>query len=306
MEQKLVGGKSMDKISIILPVYNGEKYLAECLDSLIEQSYNNFEVLMVDDCSTDSSASILRRYELKDARFKYLRNSKNMGLSFSRNKGIESSAGSFLFFIDADDTLSTNCLKLLYDSLKSNNADISMCCYVTQENEFTNVETQIGEIVFNKNELINELSKCVRIQNFAWGKLYKKALFNAIRFPVGRYYEDICTTIQVFNNANRGVFMQNALYFYRQNPSSISKTLNLKKINDFFLSIKEKGLFIQKYYPQELKYMSQSFFELFYLIKKIKVSRKQVKEFKETKAIYKRAVKSSSFKQKIKYLIAVI
>ena len=258
----------MDKVSIILPVYNGEKFLVECLDSISNQSFSNYEVIMIDDCSSDSSSSILKRYAEKDSRFKFYRNEANGGLSYSRNVGVSLSTGQYFFFLDADDVLDPQCLKRLTDVLIQNGADISICGYEMFEDEIIKNSIFSEQTVLTNFELIEELAICSKIQNFAWGKLYKKELFNQISFPNGRYYEDICTTPRVFGKATRAVFIEDKLYYYRQNPSSISKTLNSKKINDYFLSMEEKGKYLLNNYRGTLKYMSQSFFDLFMLAKK--------------------------------------
>lgn len=296
----------MDKISIVVPVFNGERFLYECLDSIYNQSFKNFEVLLVDDCSTDSSPDILKGYTIRDNRFIYLKNEENKGLSYSRNKGIECSTGEFLFFIDADDILDERCLQMLYDALISSGSDISICAYKMFESKIENNLLNSISLILEHNELMLELAKCSKIQNFAWGKLYKKELFDGVLFPVGRFFEDICTIPYVFDRAKKAVFIESELYFYRQNPVSISKTINKRKMNDFFKSMEEKALFISVKYPKIFKYMSQSFFELFYLRKENKFKKREIENYNITKQLYKKAVKRAPFKQKIKYLLATI
>ena len=110
----------MDKISIILPVYNCEHFIVECLESIKDQTIKNFEVIIIDDCSTDSSPDILQKYAKDDDRFIYCRNKTNLQISACRNLGIKKSTGDYLFFVDSDDILDSRCLESLYIPLKEN------------------------------------------------------------------------------------------------------------------------------------------------------------------------------------------
>ena len=296
----------MDKISIILPVYNGEEYLQNCLESIKKQSFFNFEVIMVDDFSTDSSADILKQFEKEDVRFRYFRNKLNQGLSFSRNFGMNKCVGDYLFFMDADDLLHPQCLEKLYNALLESDADISICQFEMFDCEANYSSLKSELIVFQNRELMKEISLCERIHNFAWGKLYKRFLFDGIEFPYGRFFEDICTIPRVFSRARKGAFTLDILYYYRQNPTSITKIMTAKKMNDYFLSMEEKGNYILEYYKDILKYMSQSFFELFMLFKKQKIKKSAISNYRSAKHLYKLAVKKSGLKQKIKYMLAVL
>ena len=296
----------MNKISIILPVYNGEEYLLNCLDSIKKQSFSDFEVIMIDDCSTDSSSNIMKQFESADVRFKYFRNDSNQGLSFSRNLGMSKCSGDYLFFIDSDDLLNHQCIEKLYTALLNSNSDISICGFEMFSDKVNYSLFKNEFVILQNKELIREISLCERIHNFAWGKLYKKSLFDGIEFPYGRFFEDICTIPCVFGRANKGVFISDALYYYRQNANSITKTLNNKKIKDYFLSMEEKGNYILANYKDILKYMSQSFFELFMLFKEIKEKKNDIPNYRNVKHLYKLAVKKADLKQKMKYILAVL
>jgi glycosyltransferase involved in cell wall biosynthesis len=296
----------MDKISIIMPVYNGELFIKDCLISIKNQSFTNFEVIMINDFSNDNTEQILNDFERSDSRFKLYNNNNNKGLSKSRNLGLDLAKGDFIFFIDADDIIDENCLKKLYELLKNNNADVAISAFKQFRTNVIKSEQTDDIETFDNKTIMRELAICDKIQNFAWGKLFKKELFKGIRFPDGRVYEDICTIPMVLNNGSKIIFTSEELYFYRQNDNSISKTLNLKKIQDFFLSMEEKGLFYLSEYPDLLSYMCQSFFELFFLLKKNKIDRKQIKNYHALKKIYKKSVKGAPLIQKIKYVLAVL
>lgn len=296
----------MDKISIVLPVYNGDKYLEECLNSIQNQSYKNFEVLMIDDFSNDSSAEILQKYEQRDPRFIYKRNLKNEGLSVSRNNGIQYSNGDLLFFVDADDVLDENCLNELFVLLKKYDADVSICGFEMFVDIICPHTKSSCALVYSNDELMREVTLCDKIQNFAWGKLFKKDIFDGVIFPPRRYYEDVNTIPLVLSRAKICVFLEAPLYFYRQNPDSISKKMNSKKICDFFMSTKEKSELILSNYPHLLKNMRNSFFNLFMLRKNNKVNKTEIKEYESLKKIYKLSIKGAPIKDKLKYLIATL
>lgn len=235
----------MDKISIILPVYNAELFLTECLKSIRNQDFKNFEVIMINDCSTDGSSKILEYFASNDERFKlYNNNNNNNGLSKTRNRGISEASGDFIFFVDADDIIDKYCLSKLYKLLVDNDADISISGFQIFEHDIRTSEFDEETNVFDNNSIMKELAICDQIQNFAWGKLYKKDLFNDVQFPIGRVYEDVNTIPLVFSKTQKTVFTNDKLYFYRQNKNSISKTLNLQKVRDFFFRWKRKGDYI--------------------------------------------------------------
>lgn len=296
----------MDKISIILPVYNCESFIVECLESIKNQTIDNFEVVLIDDCSTDNTSEILKRYSSDDSRFLYNRNETNLKISASRNKGISLASGDYLFFIDSDDVIDISCLEKLYKALKNNEADVSICGFEMFTDTYKKDADFKDQIILNNDELMKEIARCESIQNFAWGKLFKKELFNGVVFPEGRVYEDVYVIPYVLSKTNKAVFLEEKLYFYRQNPTSISKTLSLSKIQDFFLSMEQKGKLILEQYTKSAYLMSQSFFDLFYLLKEYKVQKEMIPNYKTTKMLYKRIVSKASLKQKIKYLIAVM
>ena len=295
----------MDKISIVVPVYNCEKFIGECLDSIKQQTISNFEVVLIDDCSTDKTPDILKAFAKEDSRFVYIKNETNLQISACRNKGISSAKGDYVFFVDADDVLEINCLEKLYAALKENDADVSICGFEMFENEIAK-STSADIKIFSNSELMKEIAICDKIQNFAWGKLFKKNLFDGVVFPEGRIYEDVYVIPLVLSKANKMVFLEEKLYFYRQNTSSLSKTLNLKKIQDFFFSMEQKAnLYIEKY-PDYLYYLSQSFFDLFYLLKEHKIKKAKIENYRNAKCVYRKMVAKAPFKQKLKYLVAVI
>lgn len=216
----------MPQISVIVPVYNVEQYLSRCLDSIINQTYRNFEVILVDDGSPDKCPEICDYYALQDNRIKVI-HKENGGLADARNVGLKASSGEFITFIDSDDFVSLCYLEVLLDGITRYNADISI-------GTFRRFESEI-EI---KNFLINDdwktLSKIEAFQNYtsfntseampfisSWNKLYKSVLFADIEYPKGFYYEDAYTSYKLLDKAKTIVVTSNQLYFYFINPKSI-------------------------------------------------------------------------------------
>ena len=215
-----------DKISIIVPVYNVEKYLDECIQSIINQTYKNIEIIIINDGSTDNSLSILRKYESIDKRIIVI-NQENKGLSASRNIGIKKSTGKYISLIDSDDVIHPRMVELLYKEIKKNNCDISICMFQEFTDNFIEKNNRYNIRVLNQDNFLKELLKEKKFGSHACNKLYKKSLFNNVEYVVGRKYEDIGTTYKLGLKSNLICYIDIELYGYRIRESSI--TCNLKK-----------------------------------------------------------------------------
>ena len=218
-------------ISVIIPVYNVEKFLRYSLESVINQSYKNLEIIIVNDGSTDESKNICKEYEEKDKRVKLI-NQKNQGLSAARNAGLNIATGKYVGFIDSDDIISLKFYEGLYKLLKETNSDISECASVqiSDENLF-NGKTKFDDIdnmdfittdsLGALNRINNEDTYIIGKSVVVWNKLYKMELFKDIRFPVGKRYEDDLTTYKLFNKIHKLVSTEKVLYNYVQRKNSI-------------------------------------------------------------------------------------
>lgn len=250
------------KISVIVPVYNVEKFLPECLDSLKKQTLRELEFICVNDGSPDGSLEILNRYAAEDERFLVV-SQENGGLSAARNTGLKYAKGEYVYFIDSDDLIAPDHLENMYDSAKKENADI-----VINENfvPFVDSIPAIFEIsvIFPDGvyevtpEYILERHKNVTV----WTKLYKKSLIldNNISFPVGLIYEDEYFYFATMPYAKKVVQCNTGMYYYRQSGGSIvAKAKNQKRCYDIFkifeliYNFYEKNGFVGKFYlPYEL------------------------------------------------------
>lgn len=224
--------RSGELISVIVPVYNVADYLEQCLDSILNQTYKEFEVILVDDGSTDTSYSICDEYVKRDSRFHLFRQ-ENKGLSAARNAGLELCKGGYVTFVDSDDFVSPEYLQGMIENLKQADADIAICEHYRLEN---------GTFYFQKHdlndrEIISSRDAFKRIHQVnyavAWGKLFKSSLFRYVRFPVGRVYEDSFTLPKLYMFCEKIVVLPDELYCYRQRSTSIiNSQYSFEKIAD--------------------------------------------------------------------------
>ena len=190
----------MDKISIIVPFYNVEKYAPKCIESIINQTYTNLEIILVDDGSPDTCGKICDDYALKDGRIKVI-HKKNAGLSDARNVGIKEATGKYIGFVDGDDYIEKDMYKYLYNLIKENNADISICGVeeVYEDGSIQDEKAKESIEILSKEDAIKELLLDKKVRSHAWDKLYKRELFENIEYPYGRKMEDIATTYKLFD-----------------------------------------------------------------------------------------------------------
>jgi len=264
----------MDKISIIVPVYNVEKFLRECLDSIINQTYKNIEVICVDDGSTDDSGIICDEYAMKYSNIKVI-HKINGGLSDARNVGIKVSTGEYLAFVDSDDVIYLDFIKILYTMCVNNNCDIAECDYQMFEDEkiFDYSEENFNQYICSSKEMQERLYCENSVRTITtWNKLYKRFLFDDIEFPVGKIHEDQYVIYKILYNANNIAVTDSKMYFYRFNPDSITKrkfSINRYDIIgafeerlDFYKKNNENNLYyacdiLYQYVLQSLYYQTQ-------------------------------------------------
>ncbi len=215
-------------ISIIIPVHNVENLIPVCLTSIINQTYLNLEIIVIDDGSTDSSYEICQQFAMKDSRI-HLIHQENQGVSCARNAGLDIANGEYISFVDSDDYIHPQMIEILYQTLIENNADISMCNYtdVFEGNVPTVLELPKSKEIENMSgyEGIGKLLHRYYVPYVVpWNKLYKRTLFSNIRFPVGLTHEDEYVMQEIFLHAKKISYLKNPLYFYLQRNSSITHT----------------------------------------------------------------------------------
>lgn len=208
-------------VSIIIPVYKVEKYLVECIESILNQTYKDFELLLIDDGSPDCCPQICENFAKKDPRIIVI-HKKNGGLSDARNSGLDIAKGNYIMFVDSDDFISTNALEILINVAKKHTADIVQA-------EATRDISKLGVVIespintFDSGEYaFTDYLVKHSIKDMAWAKLYRRNLFDGIRYPVGQYNEDTLTTYKLLLAAKKVVCISSPIYFYRINNNGIT------------------------------------------------------------------------------------
>lgn len=213
-------------ISVIIPVYNVADYLKICIDSVLKQSYNNLEIILVDDGSTDISGNICDDYALKDNRIVVI-HKENGGLSDARNAGMQIATGEYIAFVDSDDFIHKDMYRTLKELLEQYDADLAIANWVgfTNGQEDKIKDRRTGKILTLKNqELLQFLihgKSSYKISYSVWDRLYKRELIQDFCFPKGKCYEDVLWSAQIFHKAVKGVYIDKSLYYYRRREDSI-------------------------------------------------------------------------------------
>jgi len=237
----------MPLVSVIVPVYNGEKYLRECLDSLFAQTLTDIEIIVVDDGSTDNSAEISHEYELRNpARFKYFYQ-ENSGQSSARNTGLNHVSGKYIAFCDADDAYSPKALEIL--SAQMGSCDIAMANISYRKSPSKKWNESPRFMLLDSNTAIERTLYQHPIFNTSpCSKLFKAELFENCRFENGLFYEDLDLMPRILADCNMIAITSGSLYFYRRNPSSFINTWHTKRL-DAITASERVYEFIQANYP---------------------------------------------------------
>lgn len=247
----------MDLVSIVIPVYNVEKYLRQCLESIVCQTYKNLQIILVDDGSTDASNKICDEYALKDSRIQVIHKS-NGGLSDARNRGIDKAVGKYITFVDSDDFIKLDMVEYLLRLLTKHHSDISVCQpqYVSEDGLLLKRRAAEikGHVVAGAPNCIHDFLSNEGIGTVAWGKMYKMAMFQNIRYPEGRYHEDVFTTYKLVAEANSIAVGEEAKYMYRIRPSSIMQSSFSPKHLDAVIGKEEMAIFIKENFPESAIY----------------------------------------------------
>lgn len=288
--------KDMKKITVIIPVYNVERYLSQCLNSVIKQTYTNFEIIAINDGSTDGSLNILNQYKMKYRNI-YIINQENQGQSIARNKGIERATGDYIYFLDADDYIATNTFQILIETFEEYNVDLIK---FSAEIVIDGIDIQVNKNRYNFDQYFNE-NKIYRKDEFldlniksfsASPVLYivKREILqsNKIRYKAGIIHEDDLFTSEVLLNTNKAVYISENFYKRRLRKNSVmteedifhrkksfkSKciiAIELRNLLQNYVNYKERE-FIQDRINKTIRYLARNYSEIdyFYKIKTIK------------------------------------
>lgn len=210
-------------ITVIIPVYKVENYIDKCMESVLSQSYENLEIILVDDGSPDNCGKICEEYAVKDSRIRVL-HKMNGGLSSARNAALDVMTGKWVVCIDSDDYVHRDYVKKLYEAAVRNHADIAVCSHYQEKGNNLSITEKIfdEEVCYGRMEALHKLVEDDDIKNYAWGKIYRAELFEGVRYPDGRNYEDIATTYYLFDKSEKIVKTPDYLYYYIIRDDSIS------------------------------------------------------------------------------------
>ena len=244
-------------ISIIVPVYDVEKYVSDCLDSILNQTYKDIEVIVIDDGSTDQSGAICDTYKKKDSRIKVF-HQENKGLSAAKNAGIENASGKYLMFIDSDDSITADMCEKLMNAASNNDGDMVLCnvLYVNEENqpisEVPDSYKKLNDCTMTGREFIKSLCDNYNVAFvISCNKLYKNEILRDFRCIEGLFEEDEAGIQHIANKCKKITFISDFCYLYRQrNGSIMNKQHNLKKL-DNTLGLLDRLEFIKKHNYEE-------------------------------------------------------
>lgn len=228
-------------VSVIVPVYNGEKYLRECIDSICNQSYTDLEIIIINDGSNDNTSKIAKQIESKDNRVIYVEH-ENKGVSYSRNKGLDLATGEYIVFVDCDDTIEKGYIELLFNQISKNNLDIVSCGY-TDISIYGTIKLNdfyIGNSMLNKDEFINNIFKGVG--GTLWGKIFKTEIINKNKIRLNNNIfmcEDMLFVLQYSMQSKSFGAIEQSLYNYnRKNENSISSKINFEYFDNLIKVMK--------------------------------------------------------------------
>lgn len=250
-------------VSVIVPVYNVERYLDECLNSICQQTYENLEIIVVEDCSTDNSLTTLIRY-LEDSRVKLIQHEKNSGLSAARNTGIDAAKGDYIMFVDSDDLVHLSLIELCVKYAIVNDADLITYNFKAFEDGIK-LSLQLDLSNVDNLKVLEQGENYFNQQHFAWLKFIRTSLVKSKRlyFPIGLYYEDWPFHWELGLVANKKFHIPAELLLYRQRKTSITrssgkKLLDLFKVHSLVLNLLEqyKAVSLKEKFANKVK-MSQ-------------------------------------------------
>lgn len=272
----------MAEVSIIVPVYQVEKYIRQCVDSILAQTFTDFELILVDDGSKDQSGKICDEYARMDTRVKVI-HKENGGAADTRNRGVNQAVGNYVMFVDSDDYLAPTMLECLYRNILNENADITACNYLyffenDRKKDFaTNVQSEVltGTEIFyyRKNE------RNYGFWTVVWNKLMKREIVGKVKFRSGKYYEDEFWANEIYQMDIKIVTIPECLYYYRQHENSTMRQKKIARSLDLIEAYQER-IYI---YLQEQKYSGQAYKVLVYSLEHLEESKRLITNEDERK-----------------------
>lgn len=238
-----------DIISVVVPVYNVERYLPRCLERLLHQTYPHLDIILVDDGSEDESSRICEKYREKDSRIRVF-HKKNGGLSDARNYGLKELQGPYVTFVDSDDYVAETYVEFLYYLLKKEEADIAVCGYLETTRSDEQAIGSAANMIMDGKSAVKNMFYQKYISTSACAKLYRSSLFQQIEFPYGRLYEDVNTVYKVLLKAEKVAYSQRIEYFYFNRPQSIVHSDFQKRKMDYIKNTQDVMIDMKDHCPE--------------------------------------------------------
>lgn len=260
-------------VSVVVPIYNVENYLRQCIDSILIQTHKNLDIILIDDGSIDSSGHIADEYAQSDTRITVV-HKNNKGLSDARNVGTKIAKGDYLFYLDSDDYIDSAAIERLIQFAKSRDCDIVQGGFYYRYSDHLLFDKRYGtsvnnQSVLSKHDAMKYLLDNVKIKNFAWGKLYSRYLATKYEFPVGKYFEDSFWQFRLIHECRSYGIINDPITYYRQREGSISYDGVNTKILDLIDGNIERTKFIKAHYPElypsAIRALWESVYEICYL-----------------------------------------
>lgn len=302
------------KISIIIPVYKVEEFLDRCIQSVVEQTFKNTEIILVDDGSPDKCPEMCDIWAKKDNRIKVIHKA-NGGLSDARNAGLDIATGDYIAFVDSDDWILPDMYEKMLHTMQIEKADICACNIRSYYSDYEVVLGCDEYIVGNSEQILDMLYSDAKYPVVAWNKLYKREVWEKLRFPVGKICEDAFTTFKLVHKAKRIVQIPEDFYCYRIRPQSIMTSPFSTKRMDEEEAWRENYQFVKTYYPKLYKKAFRFYIQKVHILIQT-ISTEQRQEFAQQFEYLKNIMKTNmvfvvlrsglSLKYRIKYLIDYI
>lgn len=288
------------KVSVIIPIYNVETYLEKCIDSIINQTLENIEIILVNDGSTDSSLSIAKKFSQKDKRI-FLISQKNAGLSAARNIGLSLAKGEYIFFLDSDDWIEPDTLEILYMNISKSKSDF-ICFRLQFDNKELNTQTVYGkdfeyENLYNNN-ILKDALLVKNIPTAVWAKMYNRKfiLQNNLKFEYGIVNEDTLFTIQSASCANKVSFVNKIFYHTTEREGSISRSSQERLFLDMVIALdKAKEYLIKKELFDEVEIYFKARYLKSFLYNILQIAQRL--NFNNYLRIYKLCMNNSLYKE---------
>lgn len=253
-----MSNESSPLISVIIPVYKVEPYLKRCVDSVLNQTYTNLEIILVDDGSPDLCPKMCDEYAVLDSRVKVV-HKKNGGQSSARNAGLDICKGSFVSFIDSDDFITDCFIEHLYRGILEENSDIAMCGFQTFRNvcEINGLNCLFSVQPKSPKDILSMYSSpypsVSMLATVVWNKLFRKSLFDAIRFPEGKVYEDAATSYKIYFSCGKIALINEKLYYYSLRDDSTTGGCKFsERYLDFFIALNDAKEWFEMREQQEI------------------------------------------------------